>query len=138
MRIKITALVLSAMLPLSVWAAPEQAATERAMAQQEKGAAWSPEKMQQRQAAWFDRLELTAEQRELFQTEMQEHRALQQKARTAHHDKLRGLLTDEQRVKFDQDKQDMQKRMKKRMHKYSDKQGKGQNKGEGRAKMRAE
>ncbi len=37
------------------------------------------EMMQQRQAAWFDRLELTAEQRQTFQKEMQEHYQQMQK-----------------------------------------------------------
>lgn len=67
--------------------------------------------IQKRQSAWFDRLELNTEQREAFQKEMQEHFKQQQKTRTAHHDKLRALLTDEQRVTFDQDTEKMQQRM---------------------------
>lgn len=131
MRMKITALALSALLPLSVWAMPgegqgkgqqgqgqqsqsqkgQQGQKAQQTVQQHSQSQSRQAMMQQRQAAWFDRLELNAEQREAFQKEMQQHFQQQQKARTVHHDKLRGLLTDEQRIIFDQDTEKMQKRM---------------------------
>lgn len=131
MRMKITALALSALLPLSVWAMPgegqgkgQQGQGQQSQSQkgqqgqkaQQTGQQHSQSQsrqamMQQRQAAWFDRLELNAEQREAFQKEMQQHHQQQQKTRTAHHDKLRALLTDEQRVTFDQDTKKRQQRM---------------------------
>lgn len=129
MRIKATALLLSALLPLSVLAMPEQQGQQKGMqgqkAQQgqmgqqnnqqrqknQKTPQWNREKMQQRQTAWFDRLELTAEQRELFQKEMNQRYEEQMKSRAAHHDKLRAVLTDEQRVIFDQDISRMEQRM---------------------------
>lgn len=138
MRIKTTVLLLSALLPLSALAMPEQTqqqgrqqgmqgqkAQQGQMGQNkqqaqkgqqqwnknEKRSSWSREKMQQRQNAWFDRLELTAEQREQFQKEMSQRYEQQRQARAAHHDKLRALLTDEQRVIFDQDIARMEQRM---------------------------
>jgi hypothetical protein len=125
MRIKMTALALSALLPLSVWAMPGQGQGQQGQQaqgqQSQKGQQGQKnqqtkmqarqEMMQQRQAAWFDRLELNAEQRQAFQKEMQQHYQQQQKTRTAHHDKLRALLTDEQRVIFDQDTAKRQQRM---------------------------
>jgi hypothetical protein len=121
MRIKMTALALSALLPLSVWAMPgegqgQQDQNQKGQQKQQTDRQHTKmqmrqEMMQQRQAAWFDRLELNAEQREAFQKEMQQHHQQQQKTRTAHHDKLRALLTDEQRVTFDQDTKKRQQRM---------------------------
>lgn len=154
MRIKTTALVLSALLPLSVWAMPEpgqQGQSAQKNAQVQQGQKRGPEqqksavksenreqsrvnKMQQRQSAWFDRLELTPEQRQAFQVEMQEHHAAQLKARTAHQDKLRTLLTDEQRVKFDQDREKMQQRMQKYMQNKDTAKPENQSKRSPRAK----
>lgn len=154
MRIKTTALVLSALLPLSVWAMPEsgqkgqngqknaqvQQEQKRGQGQQKSTAKaesreyWRSDKMQQRQNAWFDRLELTPEQRQAFQTEMQEHHAAQLKSRTAHQDKLRTLLTDEQRVKFDQDREKMQQRMQKYMQNKDTTKSEGQSKRSPRSK----
>ncbi len=129
MRMKITALALSALLPLSAWAMPgegqgqqgqgqqsqsqksQQGQKKQQAGQQQNKSQSRQEMMQQRQAVWFDRLELNTEQRAAFQKEMQTHFQQQQKARTAHHDTLRGLLTDEQRLIFDQDTEKMQKRM---------------------------
>jgi len=143
MRIKTTALLLSAILPLSVWAMPEQGQQKQqnmqsqqgqqgmqkqSAEQKQKNTEWRQDKMQKRQAAWFERLELTPVQREAFQAEMQEHRAQQQKARTAHHDKLRALLNDEQRVTFDQDTKKMQERMQNYMQKSDKSSRSGQDK----------
>lgn len=113
MRMKITALALSALLPLSVWAMPGegQGQQKQQAGQQQTKMQIRQEMMQKRQAAWFDRLELTAEQRQAFQKETQEYFQEKQKARTAHHDKLRALLTDEQRVIFDQDTEKRQQKM---------------------------
>ncbi|WP_205340256.1 hypothetical protein [Denitrificimonas caeni] len=146
MRIKTTALLLSAILPLSVWAMPEQGQQKQqnmqsqqgmqgqqgmqkqSAEQKQKNTKWRQDKMQKRQAAWFERLELTPVQREAFQAEMQEHRAQQQKARTAHHDKLRALLNDEQRVTFDQEMEQMQERMQNYMQKSDKSSRSGQDK----------
>ena len=120
MKVKITALALSALLPLSVWAAPEQKnqTMEKYSAEKhERNAEWRKDKMEKRQAAWFDRLELTPEQREAFQAEMQEHRKQQQKIRQTHHEKLRSLLNDEQRAAFDKDTEKMQEKMNNHMRK---------------------
>lgn len=148
MRIKTTALLLSAILPLSVWAMPEQGQQKQqnmqsqqgqqgmqkqSAEQKQKNTEWRQDKMQKRQAAWFERLELTPVQREAFQAEMQEHRAQQQKARTAHHDKLRALLNDEQRVTFDQDT----KKMQERMQNYTQKSDKSSRSGQDKRAQRA-
>ena len=130
MRIKTTALFLCALLPLSVWAMPGEGQQgqqgkqnmqgqqmQGKQGQQQKNSEWNQEKMQTRQAAWFDRLELTAE-----------HRQLQQKARTAHHDKLRAVLTDKQRVTFDQETEKMQQRMRNKMQQSDKSPRSGQNK----------
>lgn len=129
MKLKMTSLVLSALLPLSVLAAPATEVNQAATAQ-ERNAEWRQENMQKRQAAWFDSLELSTEQRELFQNEMQQHREQQQKARAAHHEKLRSLLTDEQRVKFDQKTQQMQQRKQKQMQKQMQKNDKSKRAGQ--------
>lgn len=118
MRIKMTAVLLSALLPLSVWAAPEQSGSKQSAVKHEQKAEWRHEKMQERQSAWFDRLELTPTQREAFQAEMKEHWDQQKTAREAHHDKLRGLLDDKQRAAFDEDTKKMHDKMKNRMHKH--------------------
>lgn len=114
MRIKVTALLFSALLPFSVFAATEAPVQAGKTAQQEQ----RQQMMQQRQSAWFDELELTTEQRASFQEEMQQHRAQQQAARKAHHDKLRGVLNAEQQVKFDKKINTMQNNMhkKQKMH----------------------
>ena len=91
MPIKVTALLFSALLPFSVFAATEAPAQVGKTAQQEQRMQERQQMMQQRQSAWFDELELTTEQRASFQEEMQRHRAQQQAARKAHHDTLRGL-----------------------------------------------
>lgn len=120
MIVKITALALSALLPLSVWAMPEQkqqAMENHSAEKYERNAEWHNEKMQKRQDTWFDHLDLTPKQREAFQSEMQQHREQQQKSRHAHHDKLRTLLNDEQRAAFDKDTVKMQERMKSHMQK---------------------
>lgn len=120
MKVKMTALALCALLPLSVWAAPEhksQAMEKHSAQMHEKNSEWHSETMQKRQAAWFDRLDLTPKQRESFQSEMQQHREQQQKNRQTHHDKLRSLLNDEQRAAFDKDTAKMQERMKNHMQK---------------------
>ena len=140
MRIKTTALFLCALLPLSVWAMPGEGQQGQQgqqnmqgqqklgkQGQQQKNSEWNQENTQKRQAAWFDRLELTAEQRQVFQKEMQEHRQLQQKARTAHHDKLRAVLTDKQRVTFDQETEKMQQRMRNKMQQSEKSPRSGQN-----------
>lgn len=114
MRIKLTALLFSALLPFSVFAATEAPAQVGKTAQQEQRMQERQQMMQQRQSAWFDELELTTEQRASFQEEMQQHRAQQQAARKAHHDKLRGLLNTEQQVKFDKKISGMQKNMHKK------------------------
>ena len=114
MRIKVTALLLSALLPLGVFAASDTSTQVAKTAQQEQRMQDRQQMMQKRQAAWFDELKLTAEQREGFQAEMQQHREQQQTARTAHHDKLRGLLTAEQQVEFDKKINTMQNNMHKR------------------------
>lgn len=142
MRIKLTALVLSAMLPLSVWAMPgegqqgqnkgQQSMQKKQASQAQNTSKGYSEKMQQRQAAWFDRLELTSEQRKAFQAEMQEHRQQQQKSRMAHHDKLRALLNDKQRATFDAETEKMQHRM----HKHMQKSGKNSAMGEGKRTQR--
>lgn len=146
MRIKITALALSALLPLSVWAMPgegqgqqgqnqkgQQSQSKQQADQQQTSMQARQEMMQKRQSAWFDRLELTAEQREAFQKEMQEHFQQQQKTRTAHHDKLRVLLTDEQRVIFDQDTEKRQQRMLDYMQKADKSPRSGEKKAEKRS-----
>lgn len=134
MRIKATALLLSALLPLSVMAMPEQGqqqGRQQSMQGQsnqqlqnnppgnksQKASQWKKGNMQQRQAAWFERLNLTAEQRELFEKEMAQRHAEQMQARAAHHDKLRAVLTEEQRVIFDQDISRMEQRMQRYMQK---------------------
>ncbi len=120
MKVKITALALSALLPLSVWAAPEhknQAMEKISAEKYERNAEWRKDKMEKRQEAWFDRLDLTPKQREAFQSEMQQHREQQQKSRQTHHDKLRSLLNDEQRAAFDKDTEKMQEKMKNHMYK---------------------
>lgn len=120
MKVKITALALSALLPLSVWAAPEhknQAMEKYSAEKYEEKAEWRKEKMEKRQDAWFDRLDLTPKQREEFKSEMQQHREQQQKSRQTHHDKLRSLLNDEQRAAFDKDTEKMQKKMHNHMRK---------------------
>lgn len=114
MRIKVTALLLSALLPLGVFAASDAPTQVAKTAQQEQRMQDRQQMMQKRQTAWFDELKLTAEQREGFQAEMQQHREQQQTARTAHHDKLRGLLTAEQQVEFDKKINTMQNNMHKR------------------------
>jgi len=118
MKIKMTAVLLSVILPLSAWAASEPEKTQASATQQKQRAEWRQEKMQERQSAWFDRLELTAEQRTAFQQEMTEHREQQQKARDTHHEKLRALLDDKQRAAFDEDTKKMQDKMKNHMHKH--------------------
>ena len=135
MKVKITALALSALLPLSVWAMPEhkqQAMQKHSAEKYEQNTEWRKEKMQKRQEAWFDRLDLTPEQREAFQSEMQQHREQQQKSRQAHHDKLRTLLNDEQRAAFDKDTEKMQKRMQDKMKNYMQKDDKAKRTGEGK------
>lgn len=120
MKVKITALALSALLPLSVWAAPEhknQAMEKHSAEKYERNTEWRKNKMEKRQEAWFDRLDLTPKQREAFQSEMQQHREQQQKSRQTHHDKLRSLLNDEQRAAFDKDTEKMQEKMKNHMYK---------------------
>ncbi len=117
MRIKLTALVLSALLPLGVFAATDAPVTTEKTAQQEQRMQDRQQMMQKRQAAWFDELKLTADQRAGFQQEMQ-HREQQQAARTAHHDKLRGLLTAEQQVEFDKKVSAMQNNMHKKQKMY--------------------
>ena len=119
MKIKITALALSALLPLSAWAASEPEPTQPSAMQHEQHKNLRHEKMQKHQDAWFDRLDLNAEQCTAFKKEMTQHREQQHKARTAHHDKLRSLLNDEQRAAFDKDTKKMQERMKKHMQKGS-------------------
>lgn len=118
MRIKVTALLFSALLPFSVFAATEAPAQASKTAQQEQRMQERQQMMQQRQSAWFDELELTTEQRASFQEEMQQHRAQQQAARKAHHDKLRGVLNAEQQIKFDKKISTMQNNMhkKQKMH----------------------
>jgi len=122
MRIKMTAFVLSALLPLTASAVTEQIQEPQGQAfvqgqqkMQKKsdkhGEQWHLKKMQERQAQWFDRLELTPEQRQNFKEEMQAHRATQAQARAKHHNKLRSMLNDKQRVQFDQDIRKMQKHM---------------------------
>ena len=120
MKVKITALALSALLPLSVWAAPEpksQAMEKHSAQKYEEKAEWRKEKMGNRQEAWFDRLDLTPKQREEFKSEMQQHREQQKKNRQTHHDKLRSMLNDEQRAAFDKDTEKMQEKMKNHMSK---------------------
>ena len=118
MRIKVAALLFSALLPFSVFAATEAPAQVGKTAQQEQRMQERQQMMQQRQSAWFDELELTTEQRASFQEEMQQHRAQQQAARKAHHDKLRGVLNAEQQIKFDKKISTMQNNMhkKQKMH----------------------
>lgn len=118
MRIKLTVLLFSALLPFSVFAATEAPAQVGKTAQQEQRMQERQQMMQQRQSAWFDELELTTEQRASFQEEMQQHRAQQQAARKAHHDKLRGVLNAEQQIKFDKKISTMQNNMhkKQKMH----------------------
>ena len=118
MRIKLPALLFSALLPFSVFAATEAPAQVGKTAQQEQRMQERQQMMQQRQSAWFDELELTTEQRASFQEEMQQHRAQQQAARKAHHDKLRGVLNAEQQIKFDKKISTMQNNMhkKQKMH----------------------
>lgn len=118
MRIKVTALLFSTLLPFSVFAATEAPAQVGKTAQQEQRMQERQQMMQQRQSAWFDELELTTEQRASFQEEMQQHRAQQQAARKAHHDKLRGVLNAEQQIKFDKKISTMQNNMhkKQKMH----------------------
>ena len=131
MKVKITALALSALLPLSVWAMPEQkqqGMEKHSADKYEQKAEWRKEKMQKRQDAWFDNLELTPKQREKFQSEMQQHHEQQQKSRQAHHDKLRTLLNDEQRAAFDKDTEKMQDRMKNRMQKDDESKPTGEKK----------
>ena len=134
MRIKATVLLLSALLPLSVMAMPEQGqqqGRQQGMQGQsnqqlqknqqsnksQKTSQWEKGSMQQRQAAWFERLNLTAEQRALFEKEMAQRHAEQMQSRAAHHDKLRAVLTEEQRVIFDQDISRMEQRMQRYMQK---------------------
>ncbi len=118
MRIKSTALLLSVLLPLSVFAAPNASTQVEKTAQQEQRMQERQQVMQERQTAWFDALELTSEQRADFQKEMQQHRQQQQVSRKAHHDKLRGLLNADQQVKFDKKINTMQNNMHKqqKMH----------------------
>lgn len=131
MRIKATALLLSALLPLTVSAMPEQGQQQsmqnqtaqqgqknmqkQSAGKQQKSSQWNRDRMQQWQTAWFDRLDLTPEQRQQFKQEMSQHHAAQMKSRAAHHDKLRALLTDEQRVIFDQDVAKREQRMQRYM-----------------------
>lgn len=135
MRIKMTAILLSALLPLSAWAAPGPNESKPQAVKQEQQAQWSPEKMQKRQNDWFDRLELSTEQREAFQAEMQQHRAQQQSARNMHHEKLRGLLNEKQRAAFDQDTKKMQDKMQRHGQKH--KNNKDKRSGEYRQGMRS-
>lgn len=148
MRMKITALALSALLPLSVWAMPgegqgqqsqsqkgQQGQKKQQTGQQQSKSESRQQMMQQHQAVWFDRLELNTEQREAFQKEMQKHFQQQQKARTVHHEKLRGLLTDEQRVIFDQDTEKRQQRMLDYMQKNDKKSRSGDKKRDQRSKI---
>ena len=139
MRIKLTALVLSALLPLSVFAATDAPVATEKTAQQEQRMQDRQQMMQKRQAAWFDELKLTAEQRAGFQQEMQQHREQQQATRKAHHDKLRGLLTAEQQVEFDKKVSAMQNNMhkKQKMHR-SGKSSRGDCQGTKSGKSRAQ
>lgn len=114
MRIKATALLFSALLPLSVFAATDTATKVENATQQEQRMLDRQQMMQQRQNAMMDTLKLTAEQRSAFEQEMQQHRERQQAARTAHHDKLRGLLNAEQQAEFDKRVNAMQNGMHKR------------------------
>ncbi|MDY0248807.1 MAG: hypothetical protein RBR45_01985 [Pseudomonas sp.] len=108
MRTKTIALVFSALLPLSVFAAPD---TSNKQVQQEQ-------RMQERQSALFESLELNVKQREAFKKEMQRHHEKQRADRKAHHDKLRELLTPKQQAHFDKKIEMMQKNMhkKQKMH----------------------
>lgn len=114
MRIKATALLLSALLPLSAFAATEVASTTENASRQEQRMLDRQQRMQQHQTAWMDKLQLTAEQRSAFTQEMQQFQEQQRAARTAHHDKLRGLLNPEQQAEFDKKTQSMQNGMHKK------------------------
>lgn len=116
MRIKATALLFSVLLPLSTFAATNAPATVEKTAQQEQRMQERQQTMEKRQNAWFDKLELTSEQRAAFKKEMQQHREQQQTARKAHHDSLRGLLTAEQHVEFDKKVSAMQNNLHKKQN----------------------